>query len=261
MPRLPEPDDPKSDSVESPLSPERDFLDRSGGTLDDLVRTMTPRACLFVATVLWLATIAGAAGAVDHERWKIKTSIRPGSDVDHPHAVALSKLIVLKNAAGVTKADVGTYADLVIPGSTAGLHEGEIISTKGYIHVVMYSSEDDDYHVQISLTKVKSDKKCFVVEVPKDAAGFAQAGAVQDSARDVRTWLRRLTKNHEPSTNGSLMGGPPYVKVVGQLFFDASHAKGNPRGRRGQTAPSAWEIHPIMHLEFAPIPKPKTTPN
>jgi hypothetical protein len=50
------------------------------------------------------------------------------------------------------------------------------------------------------------------------------------------------------------MGGPPYVKLVGQLFFDASHASGVKRGRRGQKAPSAWEIHPIMHLEFAPIP-------
>jgi hypothetical protein len=118
----------------------------------------------------------------------------------------------------------------------------------------MYSAEDDDYHVQISVTKPKTDKECFVVEVPKDAAGFAQAGQVRDSARVIRKWLRGLTKNHEPSTGGSLMGGPPFVKVSGQLFFDVSHASGDPRGRRGQKAPSAWEIHPIMHIEFAPIP-------
>lgn len=63
------------------------------------------------------------------------------------------------------------------------------------------------------------------------------------------------------------MSGPMFVawisglsaerrsRVVGQLFFDASHATGALRGRRNQKAPSAWEIHPIVHIEFAPIPQ------
>lgn len=213
------------------------------------------RACRTAGLALvGLLLAATSSATVNHERWGIKTTVHPGVNLDHPHAVALSKLMVLKNAADVTKADVGTYANTLIPGTTGGLNEGEIVSTKGYIHVIMYSADDDDYHVQVSLTKPKSDKDCFVVEVPRDADGFAESGAVRDSARVTRKWLRTMTKNQEPSTGGSLMGGPPYVKVVGQLFFDASHATGSPRGRRGQKTKSAWEIHPVMHMEFAPIP-------
>jgi hypothetical protein len=212
------------------------------------------RIARIATTAGLLALLPTPSGAVDHERWAIKTSIQSSADVSHPHTVVLSKLMTLPGPTGITRADVTTYADKLIPGTTAGLKEGEIISTKGYIHVVMYSTEDDDYHVQVSLKKSKTDKSCFIVEVPKDASGFAEAGAVRDSARVVRRWLQGLTHDHEPSTGGSLMGGPPYVKVVGQLFFDASHTSGPKRGRRGQKARSAWEIHPIMHIEFAPIP-------
>jgi len=229
----------------------------SGATvsLDEAEREASMSRFLLMTLAAGLSLVLPTPSlAVDHQRWAIKTSIQSGANLAHPHTVALTKLITMPGPAGVTKADVTTHADTVIPGTTAGLEEGEVISTKGYIHVVMYSTEDDDYHVQVSLTKPKTDTKCFIVEVPKDAAGFAQAGSVRDSAQVIRAWLRKLTNNKEPSAGGSLMGGPPYVKVVGQLFFDASHASGALRGRRGQKAPSAWEIHPIMHIEFAPIP-------
>ena len=46
-----------------------------------------------------------------------------------------------------------------------------------------------------------------------------------------------------------------YVKVTGQLFFDAVHLNEKPRGKKGMHSYTEWELHPVMNIEFAPLPK------
>jgi hypothetical protein len=51
------------------------------------------------------------------------------------------------------------------------------------------------------------------------------------------------------------MAQRPFVRVTGQLFFDDSHAKRpEERGKKGMPAATAWEVHPIVALKFAPKP-------
>ena len=215
------------------------------------VRRLAPPALAALAAALLAAPPAHAV----HERWPIKTSVRPGADLAHPRKVALADLMTRPLEPGV-RSDDPRYQDALIASPTAdGLHEGDIVATSGWLTVVMRSADDSDYHVQLSTARASTS--CFIVEIPKDARGYASAGVVRAAAAKERPWIRdQLVRGREPSTHGSRMLGPPYVRVVGQLFYDDAHLDTGPRGVRGQTARSLWELHPVVGIAFAPRPKP-----
>jgi hypothetical protein len=109
-----------------------------------------------------------------------------------------------------------------------------------------------DYHIQIS-SSADSQAQCIVVEVPKDDAQFVTSGTVRQRAQTVRAFVRdKLLKGQEPSKRGSVMRRPPFVAVTGQLFYDHAHVGDPPRGKKGCSAETLWEVHPITDLKFAP---------
>lgn len=72
---------------------------------------------------------------------------------------------------------------------------------------------------------------------------------------EVRKFIRdELLNGNEPGTTGNKMQHEVYVTVTGQLFFDAPHLKGNPRGKRGMKSYTPWELHPVFAIKFAPKP-------
>jgi len=75
--------------------------------------------------------------------------------------------------------------------------------------------------------------------------------------------------NTEPSDRGTMIPGTVYVKITGQLFYDAIHAgqmrnldpaKRRYRGKKGDGpipmhSYTAWEIHPVTGIEIIPNPR------
>lgn len=189
------------------------------------------------------------------ERWPIKTSVSDGASLSHPKKVALGKLLALQNAAGVKKNDA-RYQDARIPDAADGLKEGQILSTKGWLWLVALEN-DGDYHIQVS-DSPNSGNHCLIVEVPKDDPTFESDATLRDKAAVVRQFVREKLLhdvNKEPSESGNLMQHPPYMTIVGQLFYDDSHVGDQPRGKKQMKASTLWELHPITALTFASAPK------
>jgi len=189
------------------------------------------------------------------DRWSIKTSIGSGDSKD----VELSDLLNLPLLD--PQYNDRTYATTLIPQVQAGnIKEGDIITTYGYLRLVALedassTKEDGDYHIQLTLSDQSTDS-CFIVEIPYSQ--FITDPMLKDSAEGRRAFIRdRLLKGKEPSTSGSVMQSSVYVKVTGQLFYDAIHAAqmrgANPtyRGKKGMHSYTAWELHPVVDIEFA----------
>jgi hypothetical protein len=184
------------------------------------------------------------------ERWPIKTSVPAGADLGHPKKVALSKLIALGDAAGVKKND-SRYQDARIPDPVDGLKEGQILSTTAYVWLVALES-DGDYHIQVSDSPTSGDH-CLIVEVPKDDPAFESDATLRDKAATVRQLIREKLlhdASKEPSQDGNVMKKPPYMSVVGQLFYDDSHVGDQPRGKKQMKAATLWELHPVTGIQF-----------
>ena len=199
------------------------------------------------------------------DRWEVKTNV---TSTAAPKRVKLGKLLALP-LLGKEFSDKN-YPDKLIPAKVGGtLHEGDMITTTGYLHLVALEKaagkKDGDYHIQLTLSPDWGDS-CFIVEIP-----YAQfvGSSIKDDCEATRAFIReKLTNNKEPKTSGSVMADPVYVRVTGQLFYDAIHANGmrNPdpakrsyRGKKGgQPTPmhsyTAWELHPVTHIEFAAAP-------
>ena len=78
---------------------------------------------------------------------------------------------------------------------------------------------------------------------------------LKSKCADVRKFIRdELLNGKKPGTTGNKMQHEVYVTVTGQLFFDAPHLKGNPRGKRGMKSYTPWELHPVFATKFAPKP-------
>jgi hypothetical protein len=195
-------------------------------------------------------------------RWVIKTSLPDGVRAnDSGVLVSLAKLLALQAAADRMTADYEYRRYPKTP--DADLAEGEIVRTRGYFRLLA-GEGDGDYHIQISETPDTFDNS-LVVEVPKDDPTFiAKAPEVLDAARAVRQWLNtNLRFPKSPSGRVFVYPNPPFVEVTGQLFFDAEHFMANTRGSfrgksiNGTQLPSktAWEIHPVLRIAFAPAPE------
>jgi hypothetical protein len=140
-----------------------------------------------------------------------------------------------------------------------GFHEGDIIRTKGYVHVVALES-DGDYHIQVTGSKT-SGNHCLIVELPMDKASFESDPALRALSGTLRPFLRTKLL-HGAATDfgegGNWMVGQVYVSITGQLFFDDWHVGQPPRGKSpgGHTGHAAtlWELHPVTDIRFAPGP-------
>lgn len=205
------------------------------------------------------------------DRWTIKTSAENFVANDQAKPVALKKLLALPLVD--KKYSTADYDETLIPKKIGTLKEGDIISTEGYLHLVALENDskkhrDGDYHIQITMHPQWTDS-CFIVEIPyeKFAANADLKKLFQKNRSFIRTKLLH-DENKEPSGGGNIMKSEVYVKVTGQLFYDAIHAAqmSNPdpakrkfRGKKGTSKKpmrsyTAWEIHPVTDIQFAPKP-------
>jgi hypothetical protein len=202
------------------------------------------------------ALVGGASSLVAQlkpgvERWPIKTSVPTGTHA--PKTVAYSAFAGYGEVAGVKHND-SRYQSKRIPDAIEGRHEGDIVAVKGWLHLVAREN-DGDYHMQISDSPTDGNN-CIIVEVPNPDEKFVANDTVRAQAQVVHDFVRsKLLRDKEPSSTGNLMTHPPYVRVVGQLFYDDSHVGDQPRGKKKMKAATLWEIHPVTAMAFAPKPK------
>jgi hypothetical protein len=187
------------------------------------------------------------------ERWAIKTSLPAHSK---KRTVPLSELLALPNPISKESTDYDTTRIPYTVG-TRSLKEGDIITTKGWIHLVALEDDgrthrDGDYHIQIRTSEEWADT-CLVIEIPYSP--FVPDSNLATICGSARQFIKtNLLNNKEPGARGNKLDHAVFVTIKGQLFFDAPHLKGNPRGRRGMKSYTPWEIHPVTSLEFARKP-------
>jgi hypothetical protein len=193
------------------------------------------------------------------ERWPVKTSVshfRPVKEIRLQELLNLPPPIVK-----YSKIQKEEYQDQRFP-DTVGRHhlrEGDIVTTYGYLMLAALekdkNGEDGDYHVQIRTTSKWGDS-CFVVEATFPSF-IMNNKALQDSCRRVRDFFDHHIMKGQKKTCFGTDGIPaPYVKITGQLFFDAFHMKTQPRGKQNcitkekMKSYTCWEIHPILSIGF-----------
>ena len=189
------------------------------------------------------------------ERWPVKTSLpnNPGSAKTFALADLLSFVDPVVTPK-VAKNDPRFQSERIPPfANSLNIHEGELITTTGWLHLVAGES-DGDYHIQISASATDGNN-CIIVEVPNPDPAYVATAALRPQFEQVRTFLKTKTlANKEPSSGGSVMAHPPFVQVTGQLFYDDSHVGDPPRGKKGMKAATLWELHPVTSMAFAPKP-------
>ena len=206
---------------------------------------------LLVVTVLTVAS--GAAWPQGVERWGIKTSAPAGTDFTKATQVALTDLLALRDAPGVTHDDP-RYQKARIPAKAGDqFSEGKLITTTGWLHLVA-GETDGDYHIQISDSATDGDH-CLIVEVPNPDPKFTASSDLQPKFAAVRDLIKtKMLAGRDPAVGGSVMQHPVHVTVTGILFYDDSHVGDPPRGKRGMHAATLWELHPVTALGFVPGP-------
>src|ERR1035437_494881 len=111
------------------------------------------RTFLFVA-VLTAASCAAYAQGV--ERWPVKSSVPDGTHVSKAAPAALTDLLALPDAPGVTH-DLRRYQSARIPAKAGDqFPEGKLVTTTGWLHLVA-GETDGDYHIQISQSATTGD--------------------------------------------------------------------------------------------------------
>lgn len=183
-------------------------------------------------------------------RWNIKTSLPKKSN---KMTIPLTELLALNNP--IESYSAKEYGVKRIPNKVQkGLKEGDIVTTRGYLHLVALENDsknhrDGDYHVQIRNTAEWKDS-CLIVEVPNPDARFVSDEKLREKCKVVRDFIKeKFLKGKEPGA-GNIMEHKMYVEITGQLFFDASHLKGSPRGKKGMKSYTCWEIHPVTAIKF-----------
>jgi hypothetical protein len=102
------------------------------------------------------------------DRWQIKVSAQNFTSNKNAKNVSLKKLLILPLLE--KKYSSKDYDETLIPKKVGVLHEGDIISTVGYLHLVALENasnthKDGDYHIQMTPNPQWSDS-CFIVEIP-----------------------------------------------------------------------------------------------
>lgn len=181
-----------------------------------------------------------------HHRWQVKTTLAPDADPSRGTQVALADLIALGDAPGVAKSDRRFQtARIPEPIGRLRLREGQIVTTRGWLHLVAHPA-DDDYHLQLTTSR-ENGNGCLIVEIPDpQKIGDARLRPLADAARQ---WVRdHALGGDKPKKKGTALDTPIFVTVTGALFYDDAHVGEPPRGKRGMLAGTLWEIHPVTSI-------------
>jgi hypothetical protein len=188
------------------------------------------------------------------ERWAIKTSLS-----SHPdrRTVPLKELLALPNPIDTEDSQFDAKRIPVAVGKHS-LKEGDIITTTAWLHLVAleddsHTHRDGDYHIQIRTSPEWADS-CLIIEVPY--AEFVSNQRLAKQCGAVRQFIKeKILNGKEPGPRGNRLDHPVYVTIKGQLFFDAPHLKGAPRGERDMKSYTPWELHPLYSIRFAAKPQ------
>lgn len=228
-----------------------------------LTRTVTGFAVILIVLFL-LAPLAKpqTCNGPGKERWPIKTSLA-GTGASNPaKQVRLTDLLALTEPTGV-KHDDSRYEDARIPSfsNSLGVKEGDLITTTGWLYLVATESDDCDYHIQISpesrttTSKPTSGDESLIVEAPRP--DFVDDAGLKQQVTTIRDYIKtKIMHGNEPAGSGSVMIHAVCVQVTGQLFYDDAHVGNNgtvePRGKRGMSSKTLWELHPITSFQIVP---------
>jgi len=111
--------------------------------------------------------------------------------------------------------------------------------------VALKAETDGDIH--IALQDATGDKPgIVVVEIPEKP----QWCSIRET---VFSWTRTRFPFHTSSAKKLNVANPPIITVVGKAFFDIGHSLKDQSKNRRKNLPSyaAWEIHPVMTLQYA----------
>jgi hypothetical protein len=212
---------------------------------------------LFLMLVMTSGLLCAQEFSPGKERWPVKTSVTHFKPVTE---ISLRELLNLPSPIQkYTKNERADYQDQRFPGKVGKrqLQEGDIVTVYGYILLAAIekdkNGEDGDYHVQIRPTSAWGDS-CLVVEATYPPFIHGNK-ALQDSCRKVRNFFDHNILNglKKACFNSN---SAPYVRITGQLFFDAHHMTTAPRGKQNCTTKekmksyTCWEIHPILTIGF-----------
>lgn len=222
-----------------------------------MVRTLVSIAFLISLHASSLAAKPGVA------RWAIKTSVLSDAQL---RTLSLDDLLGLKLPTIPPKSATFDPNTARIPGSVPGVpHEGDLVTVTGWLHLVAFESTktgDEDYHIQLSGDQADG-AHCLIIEAPNP--DYVSDPALRAETTAIREWVRTNllhSASQQPSSSGNVMTHVPYVEATGQLFFDATHAEaadpGGGRGKKGMSAVTTWELHPLTKLQFAPRPNTST---
>jgi hypothetical protein len=193
-------------------------------------------------------------GAEDkHHRWQLKTHLPAGADLAHPTFVPVERLQSLAEVPGVAKSDK-RYKEARIPTfpNPLGLREGQVVTTRGWLHIAAHPS-DDDYHLQLTASRA-DPQHALIVEIP--APELTTDPALRPLFDRARAFVRdSVLEGTKLRKHGVVLDDPPYVAVTGILFYDDAFVGQPPRGKRGQLAGTLWELHPVVSISFLPAPK------
>ncbi len=215
-------------------------------------KNLNQKQLFFIVVLVLLLSAATAVLGFNpgKVRWPIKTSVPEGANLENPIEVNLQDLLKLENPPDVGKND-RRYRAARIPAfqNSLGLKEGDIISTKGWLHLVA-AEGDGDYHIQISASETDGNH-CLVIEAPTPETRFVKSARIRKMSAEVRAFVRENFLNGKQPPKGGKIVRPKLVRVVGQLFFDSWHVTdAEPRGKKGMKAATLWEIHPITKMEL-----------
>lgn len=183
-------------------------------------------------------------------RWSIKTSLPKKLN---KVTIPLTELLSLDNP--IESYTVKEHGNKRINNAVQrGLKEGDIVTTRGYLHLIALENDsknhrDGDYHIQIRATPEWKDS-CLIIEIPYPNERFVKDEKLREKCRVVREFVKeKFLRGKEPCA-GNIMKHKMYVEITGQLFFDAPHLKGHPRGKKGMKSYTCWEIHPVTSIRF-----------
>ena len=197
------------------------------------------------------------AQSCDHpgsKRWALKTSLKPGaSPARRGDFVALDDLLSLPDPPNADDLDHAAFSATLAPPFSNSLHlkEGDVVEVAGWIHLIALEP-DGDYHIQMTASRTDGNHN-LIVEVP--CATFVPSARLRSRVADVRAFvLNDLLHGLGPGQDGRVLSPARFVRLRGQLFYDANHFRGEPRGKKGMKAATIWEVHPVIAMWFAAPP-------
>jgi hypothetical protein len=193
-----------------------------------------------------------ACTSVGAERWAVKTMAPTGT---HAHRFDTSEFAALPIPTDI-QVPHDKMLDTRYPTAIAsGLHEGSLVRVRGWVQKIKTSSDDCDYHIEITPDQNSNDGM-VIVEVPAPDASHVTDPDLRQQLTAVRAKLYTMLKlTKEPSSGGVSIGGRAYMEFSGALFFDGPHSPNcDRRGTRPPGAATCWEVHPVTGARFVKRP-------